>query len=101
MVVDQSVLDDQVVQEPPPLLVVEITSPSTRSDDWGTKFQSYAAYGAKWYWVVNLDVPDFTVLENVSGAFVERLRTGEPCTPDPYEVQLDPSRFGCPTGTSG
>lgn len=98
MIVDPAVAEDPVVSTPSPLLVVEITSPSTRSDDWGTKLVSYAANGASWYWIVDLEVPEVTVFENTGAAFAERLRTGELCDPPPYRVPIDPGRLGRPAG---
>ena len=39
--------------EGPPLLVVEILSPSTRKVDRGTKAQRYAELGVEHYWIVD------------------------------------------------
>ena len=55
----------------PPLLVVEVTSPSTRGDDWGRKREVYAAGGAGWYWVAEPEAERLTVLRSEGGAFVE------------------------------
>jgi len=38
---------------PAPDLVVEILSKSTYDNDYGIKFQDYAAHGVKEYWIVN------------------------------------------------
>lgn len=37
----------------PPLMVVEVLSPSTRTYDKGSKMLAYAAAGIGWYWVVD------------------------------------------------
>lgn len=37
-----------------PVLVVEVTSPSTRGEDLGRKLRAWADGGAPWYWVVDL-----------------------------------------------
>ncbi len=39
--------------EGPPLLVVEILSPSTRTRDLGTKARRYAELGVRHYWIVD------------------------------------------------
>jgi Uma2 family endonuclease len=46
--------------EAPPLLVVEILSPSTRVQDRGVKAQRYAELGVTHFWIVD---PDQSVLE--------------------------------------
>lgn len=40
----------------------------------------YAAAGAEWYWLVDLDVPEMLVLRNDAGLFVEaqRIAAGKP-----------------------
>src|SRR5262245_38318862 len=43
-----------------PLLVVEILSPSTRSQDRGVKMRRYAALGVAHYWIAN---PDAATIE--------------------------------------
>ena len=53
--------------EKPPLLVVEILSPSTRKVDRGVKAQRYAELGVQHYWLVD---PDRQTLE------YHRLRDG-------------------------
>src|SRR5687768_9607885 len=54
MVTDRSSPDDDVLRHPPPLLVVEISSPSTRDVDAGPKLRGYAAGRAGWYWIIDL-----------------------------------------------
>lgn len=46
----------------PPVLVVEIHSPSTASTDRVLKRHEYAAGGTPNYWLVDLDVPSVTAL---------------------------------------
>jgi Uma2 family endonuclease len=41
--------------EKPPLLAVEILSPSTRTVDRGLKFERYAELGIRHYWIVDPD----------------------------------------------
>jgi len=78
MVTDRSSPDDDVLRHPPPLLVVEISSPSTRDIDFGKKRRAYAAGGAGWYWIVDLLRRESVVLENVDGAFAEVQRITTP-----------------------
>ena len=58
--------------EGPPLLAVEVLSPSTRRLDLGTKRLAYEAAGVPAYWLVDPDVPSLTVLELDAGRYVER-----------------------------
>ena len=60
------------VIERPPLLVVEVLSPSTRSSDWMLKTQLYAEAGVPSYWLVDPDEPSLTVLELSGAAYVEK-----------------------------
>jgi Uma2 family endonuclease len=52
-----------------PLLVVEVTSRSTRSEDWGRKRELYAQGGAAWYWIVDPDAHEVTVMRLEAGGF--------------------------------
>jgi Uma2 family endonuclease len=58
--------------EGPPLLAVEVLSPSTRHIDLGTKRLAYEAAGVPAYWLVDPDGPSLTVLELDAGRYVER-----------------------------
>ncbi|MGH9157482.1 MAG: Uma2 family endonuclease [Acidimicrobiales bacterium] len=69
--------------ERPPLLVVEVLSPSTRRFDLGLKRSAYAEAGAGWYWVVDPVAPSLTVLALDGDVYVEQASvTGE----EPYEA---------------
>lgn len=57
--VDQ--LDDQPLTTPP-VLVVEVLSPTTRAVDLRDKRGEYARAGAAHYWVVDLDAPSITAM---------------------------------------
>jgi Uma2 family endonuclease len=46
-----------------PLLVVEITSRSTRSEDLGYKMAAYAEGGADWYWIVDPEKSTLTTYQ--------------------------------------
>lgn len=74
-----------------PLLVVEVTSPSTKGDDWGRKMALYAEGGLLWYWVVEPDVDTLTVLHNDGGSFqvVRRMEGGTVTLSEPFAIELD------------
>lgn len=77
----------------PPLLVVEVLSPSTRMKDVLLKRALYANSGVGWYWIVDPAAATITVLELHAGVFVESglARVGRPLTVErPFPVRLDP-----------
>jgi len=51
----------------PPLLVLEVLSPSTRSEDTIRKSREYAEGGAHQYWVVDPELRSIDVWRNVDG----------------------------------
>lgn len=53
----------------PPVLAVEVLSPSTRRIDLGTKRLAFEAAGVASYWVVDPDEPSLTVFELEGGAY--------------------------------
>lgn len=55
----------------PPLLAVEVLSPSTRLIDLNLKRARYEAAGCPAYWVVDPDAPSITAWELRDGAYVE------------------------------
>ena len=77
----------------PPLLVVEVHSPSTKVLDLTEKRVAYAAFGVPSYWLVDLDDRTVTVLELDGGSYAERAvaRPGAPVALErPFPVTLDP-----------
>ncbi|MGH9116174.1 MAG: Uma2 family endonuclease, partial [Acidimicrobiales bacterium] len=60
--------------EGPPLLVVEVLSPTGRNRDLSEKRRIYAEGGAAWYWTFDPDEPSLTVLRLAGGAYVEHAR---------------------------
>jgi Uma2 family endonuclease len=82
---------DPDVLRQPPLLVVEVTSPSTRHEDWGHKRRAYAAGGAEWYWIVGIDDHEIAILRRHEGEFViaNRLRARRHRVTEPFDVTLD------------
>lgn len=73
----------------PPILGVEVLSPSTRHIDLGLKRVRYAIAGLAWYWIVDLDHHELIVLRNDDGEFVEVERFSRGTTAAPYQVALD------------
>ena len=55
----------------PPVLVVEVLSPSTRTIDAGTKRLALEAAGVPHYWMVDPDGPSILALELVDGVYRE------------------------------
>jgi Uma2 family endonuclease len=80
----------------PPLLALEILSPSTRHIDLGLKLATYEAAGCPSYWVVDPGAPSITAWELHNGRYVEtgaavaeeEFRTGTP-----YPVAVTPARL--------
>ena len=82
--------------EGPPLLAVEVLSPSTRRIDLGTKRLAYEAAGVPAYWLVDPDVPSLTVLELDAGGYAERATvTGDEAfhATFPFAVTVVPARL--------
>jgi Uma2 family endonuclease len=78
----------------PPVLAIEVLSPSTARVDRGVKLHAYEDAGLPWYWLVDPVEPRLTVLELVDGRFLdrgsaagdERLDVGAP-----FPVSLSPA----------
>jgi Uma2 family endonuclease len=79
----------------PPLLVVEIRSPSTALVDLNRKKAAYERFGVPSHWIVNPDPPqpELTVFELRDGRYAHVATTG-PFTADrPFTVSIDPARL--------
>lgn len=81
--------------EGPPLLAVEVLSPSTRSYDLGTKLLVYRNSGAGAYWVVDPDTPGVTAWRwTGDGEQVTVAEGDQAMTFDwPYPVEISPARL--------
>jgi Uma2 family endonuclease len=76
----------------PPLLVVEIRSPSTALIDLNRKKAAYEKFGVPSYWILNPDPPksELTVFELRDGGYVPVAKTSEPFAADhPFTVSID------------
>ena len=80
--------------ERPPLLAVEVLSPSTSSIDRGTKRLKFEQHGVEAFWLVDPITPSLVVLRLVDGVYVEaaRVEGDEAYTADfPFAVTVVPS----------
>jgi Uma2 family endonuclease len=80
--------------ERPPVLVVEVMSPSTAMVDRGTKLLAYQAAGVPAYWLVDPAEPSVAVLRLQEGVYVEEalVRGDERYTADvPFVVTVVPN----------
>jgi Uma2 family endonuclease len=78
----------------PPLLAIEVLSPSTRRVDLLLKRDRLQAESVPSYWLVDPDEPSVTVLELVDGVFQERAHVvgDEVCEVEmPFPVRLVPA----------
>ena len=79
----------------PPLLVIEIRSPSTALIDLNRKKAAYERFGVPSYWIVNPDPPqpELTVFELRDGRYVPAAKTPGAFTADrPFTVTIAPGR---------
>jgi Uma2 family endonuclease len=80
----------------PPLLVVEIRSPSTALVDLNRKKSAYERFGVPSYWIVNPDPPrpELTVFDLHDGRYTLAAATAEPfIAARPFTVTIDPARL--------
>lgn len=74
-----------------PLLVVEVTSRSTRRDDLGHKLTAYARGGAAWYWIVDPDENELTVMRLQGDTYrkEQQASSGQVRLQQPIQLLLD------------
>jgi Uma2 family endonuclease len=80
----------------PPLLVVEIRSPSTALIDLNREKSAYERFGVRSYWIVNPDPPqpELTVFELRDGRYAQTATTAEPfIAARPFAVTVHPARL--------
>ena len=78
----------------PPLLVVEIRSPSTALVDLNRKKAAYERFGVPSYWIVNPDPPqpELTIFELRDGRYALAAKASGPFAVDrPFHVSIDPA----------
>jgi Uma2 family endonuclease len=64
------------LNDPPPLLVVEVVSPSTMAIDYRTKYSEYAVLDIPEYWIVDPIGMKLTVCTLEDGAYLDQVFTG-------------------------
>lgn len=80
----------------PPLLAIEVLSPSTRLIDLNLKRARYQAAGCPSYWVVEPDEPSLTAWELHGSAYVEQAHAAGDDTftaEAPFPVSVTPARL--------
>jgi len=79
---------------PPPLLVVEVVSPSQENRDYRYKRSEYAARGIMEYWIVDAIAQKVTILEWVEGFYEEAVYGGDEAIVSPLlgDIQLTAAR---------
>ena len=80
----------------PPLLAVEVLSPSTSHLDRGRKREIYAEAGVAYYWIVDPDVPSISTFELAEGDYRQTAHViaGELLTvQEPIPLQVTPDEL--------
>ncbi|MGH3250400.1 MAG: Uma2 family endonuclease [Trebonia sp.] len=80
----------------PPLLVIEIRSPSTAPFDLNRKKAAYEKFGVPSYWIVDPDParPEVTVFELRDGGYVTEATSAQPVTVTrPFPVTITPAHL--------
>ena len=93
IVASNEVISSRAV-EGPPVLVIEVLSPSGRGRDLFEKRRIYAQGGASWYWIVDPAEPSLLVLRLTAAGYADEARvTGDDAyeTHDPLAVRLVPA----------
>jgi Uma2 family endonuclease len=95
---DYSVWDEAVVErrplDVPPVLAIEVLSPSKPEHDLVRKFGGYERFGVPHYWIVNPVGETLVAYRLVDGRYVEAARAeGEELfeVDDPFPVRLRPA----------
>ncbi len=97
VVIHQDHIGDTKLADPP-LLIVEVRSPSTATVDLGRKKAAYETFGVRSYWIVNpdRDRPELTAFE-LAGREYQRVARVAGSTPflarQPFEVEIIPARL--------
>jgi Uma2 family endonuclease len=77
----------------PPVLAVEVLSPTTRARDVGRKYAAYERAGLAHYWIVDPVAPEVRVIEHRDGQFCTSAKAAGPeglALTRPFPVTLVP-----------
>ena len=80
----------------PPLLVVEVRSPSTALFDLNRKKAAYEKFGVPSYWIVDPDParPELTIFELGDGGYITTATSTQPLTVSrPFPVTITPAHL--------
>ena len=95
MVVSPDAVGERAIEKPP-VIVVEVLSPSGKDRDLFDKRRIYEQGGALWYWLVDPAGPSLTVLRLVEGRHEEEARVvgdSRHTTEDPFPVAVSPNQL--------
>jgi Uma2 family endonuclease len=95
MVVSPEAVGDRAIERPP-VIVVEVMSPTGKDRDLFDKRRIYGQAGALWYWLVDPAGPSLTVLRLVERRYEEAARVvsdSRYTTDDPFPVTVVPNQL--------
>ncbi len=77
------------LNDPPPILVIEVVSPSTAKDDYRAKRSEYAVLDIPEYWIIDPIKAQVTICSLLDGAYDDRIFQGEEAIVSPTFPELD------------
>ena len=76
------------LSEAPPILVVEVVSPSTKADDYGAKWSEYSVLNIPEYWILDPTDETVTVCRLENGRYQDTLVRGDSLIVSPTFPEL-------------
>jgi Uma2 family endonuclease len=77
------------LNDPTPILVIEVVSPSTAKDDYRAKHSEYAVLDIPEYWIIDPIKAQVTICSLLDGAYDDRIFLGEETIVSPTFPELD------------
>jgi Uma2 family endonuclease len=77
------------LNDPTPILVIEVVSPSTAKDDYRAKHSEYAVLDIPEYWIIDPIKAQVTICSLLDGAYDDRIFLGEEKIVSPTFPELD------------
>jgi Uma2 family endonuclease len=77
------------LNDPTPILVIEVVSPSTAKDDYRAKHSEYAVLDIPEYWIIDPVKAQVTICSLLDGAYDDRIFLGEETIVSPTFPELD------------